>query len=80
MLLLSLETALSEDLEKLVSWFSFKFQKKKFLLLINILFPSTKFVQCQTVLRNALKTSQNEDIKALWKSTSNHINDSIRCV
>ena len=41
---------------------------------LNILFPSTKFVQCQTLLRNALKTSQTEDIKALWKSSSNHTN------
>ena len=31
-------------------------------------------VQCQTILGNALKTSQNDDIKALWKSTSNHSN------
>ena len=30
---------------------------------LNFLLPSTKFVQCQTVLRNALKTSQNDDIK-----------------
>ena len=41
---------------------------------LNILFPSTKFAQCQTVLRNVLKNSQNEDIKALWKFTSSHTN------
>ena len=39
---------------------------------INFLLPSSKFVQCHTVLRNTLKTSQNDDIKALWKCTSNH--------
>ena len=27
---------------------------------LNILFPFTKFAQCQTVLRNVLKSSQNE--------------------
>ena len=36
---------------------------------LNIQLPSTKFIQCQTVLRYALKNSQNEE---LWKSTSNH--------
>ena len=41
---------------------------------LNIPFPSTKFVQHKTILRNALKTSQNKDIKALCKSTSNHTN------
>ena len=32
--------------------------------------PSTKFVQCQTVTRNVLKSSTNKDIQTLWKSTS----------
>ena len=41
---------------------------------LNIQLPSTKFIQCQTVLRNALKTSSNKDIQALWKSTSSHTN------
>ena len=41
---------------------------------LNIQLPYTKFIQCQTVLRSALKNSQNEDIKGLWKSTSNHTN------
>ena len=36
--------------------------------------PSFKFSQCQTVARNALKCSSNEDIKHLWKSTSTHTN------
>ena len=36
--------------------------------------PSTKFIQCQTVLINALRTVPNKDIQALWKSTSSHTN------
>ena len=41
---------------------------------LNIQLPSTKFIQCQTVLRNALRTSPKKDIQALWKSTSSHSN------
>ena len=41
---------------------------------LNIQLPSTKFIQCQTVLRDALRTSQNKNIQALWKSTSSHTN------
>ena len=41
---------------------------------LNILLPSVKFTQCQTVCRNALKTSQNDSIKQLWNSTSHHTN------
>ena len=41
---------------------------------LNILPVSVKFIQCQTVLRNALKTSPNESIKQLWKSTNQHTN------
>ena len=41
---------------------------------ITIQLPSIKFIQCQTVLQNTLKSSQNEDLKKLWKSTSNHTN------
>ena len=41
---------------------------------LNILLPSIKFIQCQTVLRNALKTSPNELVKQLWNSTSHHTN------
>ena len=37
---------------------------------LNICPPSIKFIQCQTVLRKALKFSPNESIKELWKSTS----------
>ena len=36
----------------------------------NIYPPSIKFVQCQTVARNALKTSPNHSINNLWKTTS----------
>jgi hypothetical protein len=36
--------------------------------------PSVKFIQCQTVLRKALKTSPNEAINELWKATSNSKN------
>ena len=41
---------------------------------LNILLPSVKFTQCQTVCRNALKTSQNDSIKQLWNSSSHHTN------
>jgi hypothetical protein len=36
--------------------------------------PSVKFIQCQTVLRKALKSSPNESTNNLWKATSNHTN------
>ena len=36
--------------------------------------PSVKFIQCQTVLRKVLKSSPNESINELWKSTSTHTN------
>lgn len=41
---------------------------------LNIILPSTKFIQCQTVSRKALKLSPNEEIKNLWTVTSNHKN------
>ena len=41
---------------------------------LNICPPSIKFIQCQTVLRKALKTSPNVAINELWKSTSNSKN------
>ena len=41
---------------------------------LNILPASVKFTQCQSVLRNALKSSPNDSIKELWKSTNNHTN------
>ena len=37
---------------------------------INCILPSTKFLQCQTVIRNALKSSPNSDINSLWAKTS----------
>ena len=37
---------------------------------INLVFPSTKFIECQTVIRNSLKSSPNCDIKAVWAETS----------
>ena len=36
--------------------------------------PSVKFIQCQSALRTALKSSPNESIKDLWKSTNNDTN------
>ena len=40
----------------------------------NIYPPSLKFIQCQTVLRKALKSSPNKSINELWKSTNNNTN------
>ena len=37
---------------------------------INLVLPSTKFIECQTVIRNALKSSPSLDIKNLWAETS----------
>ena len=37
---------------------------------INLVLPSTKFIECQTVICNALKSSPNLDIKNLWAETS----------
>ena len=31
----------------------------------NLILPSTKFIECQTIIRNALKSSPNLDIKTL---------------
>ena len=33
-----------------------------------------KFFQCQTVFLNALRSSPNNNIKSLWKSTNNGMN------
>ena len=39
------------------------------------IYPSSvKFIQCQTVLRKALKSSPNESTNDLWRATSNHTN------
>ena len=37
---------------------------------LNLLLPSVKLLQCQNVLRTALKSSSNDAIKSLWRSTS----------
>ena len=41
---------------------------------LNLQLPSTKFLQCQTVLRNTLKSSPNDNIKSLWENTSSGSN------
>ena len=41
---------------------------------LNIILPSTKFIQCQTVFRVALKSSPNVDINNLWVVTSTNKN------
>ena len=41
---------------------------------LNIIPPSIKFTQCQSTLRNTLKSSPNDSVKHLWKLTSNHTN------
>ena len=41
---------------------------------LNIYPPSVKFTQCQTVSRKALKTSPNDCIRNLWKSTCDNTN------
>ena len=37
---------------------------------MNLVLPSTKFIESQTVIRNASKSSQNRGIKTLWAETS----------
>ena len=34
---------------------------------LNVLPASVKFIQCESILRNALKSSPNDPIKKLWK-------------
>ena len=41
---------------------------------LNLQLPSVKFTQCQTISRNALKSSPNRNIQTLWKKTSNSMN------
>ena len=41
---------------------------------ISLVLPSTKCIQCQTVIRNALKSSPNLDINSLWAETNNGTN------
>ena len=37
---------------------------------LNFVLPSTKFIQCQTIIRNALKSSPNADIRSLWQDSN----------
>jgi len=37
---------------------------------MSLILPSTKFMQYQVLVRNALKSSPNSDINALWSSSS----------
>ena len=41
---------------------------------LNLLVPSVKFLQCRTVLHTILKSSSNDTITFLWRSTSFGIN------
>ena len=41
------------------------------------IYPPSKFIQCQTVARNVLKSSPNKDIQTLWKSIS--ISTNLQC-
>ena len=41
---------------------------------LNIIPTTTKLVQCQLIIRNALKSSTNPSITHLWKSAHNHTN------
>ena len=41
---------------------------------LSLILPSTKFIQCQTIIRNALKSSRNSDIKALWQDSNTFTN------
>ena len=37
---------------------------------LSLQLPSVKFIQCQTLLRSALKSSQDDAITKLWKNTN----------
>ena len=41
---------------------------------LNVILPSIKFSQCQSFLRNSLRSSPNYEIKSLWKSTNSSMN------
>ena len=41
---------------------------------LNLQLSSVKFIQCQTVLRNSLRTSKSDNINSLWKSTNCSMN------
>ena len=40
------------------------------LFCLSLQLPSVKFIQCQTVLRSALKSPQDDTITRLWKNTN----------
>ena len=61
-----LELPISSTLSTLI------LQNSKYLS--NVILPSAKFIQCQTVIRNALKSSPNSDITSVWAATSNGTN------
>ena len=37
---------------------------------INLILPAIKFIECKTIIRNALKSSPNPENKSLWVDTS----------
>ena len=41
---------------------------------LSLTLPSAKFLQCQTILRNALKSSPNDNIRSLWKNATSSTN------
>ena len=41
---------------------------------LSLILPSTNFIQCQTTIRNALKSSPNPDIRYLWQDSSQNTN------
>ena len=41
---------------------------------LSLIPPSTKFIQCQTTIGNALKSSPNSDIRHLWQDSSQFTN------
>ena len=41
---------------------------------LSLILPSTKFIQCQTTIRNALKSSPNPDIRHLCQDSSQYTN------
>ena len=41
---------------------------------LNLVLPSTKFIQCQTIIQNALKSSPNSDSQSLWHDSNTFTN------
>ena len=41
---------------------------------LSLILPSTKFIQCQTTIRNALKSSPYPDIRYIWQDSSKNSN------